>query len=335
DTEPEQKVHNDDHYDVFAIECQHPEQFESVHKKYLIEQDAHNVIIESVDMNYDNEQIDQNDEDADLAKERELLASLIEKLKCEINETKNRNTFFETSNKVLVAKLKSEIEDFKNKNKSLTEANNKLSKENDLLYADFIKSQAELKRRDIIEYASEMKLECAKVKGDFLSYKMESQKSCNKYTQTISKMKNMLSAHQDTISILSKQKEVQIKLYKTQEDKELEKFIELENKVKLLDNIVYKTGQSVQTMNMLNNKCRTSFAKPEFLNKAKRANPLLYDIGCYNDNLALMLAPESDEVIRLEKESRSKLSDLIKPFDYTKLKNLYDLFVPQREKSSE
>nr|GEV65805.1 hypothetical protein [Tanacetum cinerariifolium] len=57
--------------------------------------------------------------------------------------------------------------------------------------------------------------------------------------------------------------------------------------------------------------------------------------GCYNDNLALMLAPESDEVICLGKESRSKLSDLIEPFDYTKLNNLYDLFVPQREKSSE
>nr|GFD34911.1 hypothetical protein [Tanacetum cinerariifolium] len=81
-------VQNDDHYDVFAIECQHPEQSESVHKTYLIEQDAHNVIIESVDMNYDSEQIDQNNEDADLAKERELLASLIEKLKCEIDETK-------------------------------------------------------------------------------------------------------------------------------------------------------------------------------------------------------------------------------------------------------
>nr|GEZ76622.1 hypothetical protein [Tanacetum cinerariifolium] len=88
-------------------------------------------------------------------------------------------------------------------------------------------------------------------------------------------------------------------------------------------------------MNMLNNKCRTSFAKPEFLKKAQRANPRLYDIGCYNDNLALMLAPESDEVIRLEKESRSKLSDLIRPFDYDKLNNLYDLFVPQRENSSE
>nr|GEZ99841.1 hypothetical protein [Tanacetum cinerariifolium] len=69
--------------------------------------------------------------------------------------------------------------------------------------------------------------------------------------------------------------------------------------------------------------------------KVQRANPRLYDIGCYNDNLALMLAPESDEVIRLEKESRSKLSDLIRPFDYEKLNNPYDLFVPQREKSSE
>nr|GFC19093.1 hypothetical protein [Tanacetum cinerariifolium] len=110
------------------------------------------------------QKIDQNDEDADLAEERELLASLIAKLKCEIDESKNRNTFLETSNKVLVEKLKTEIADFKNKNKSLTEANKKLSKENDLMYAEFKKSKAELKRRDSIEYATEMELECAKVK---------------------------------------------------------------------------------------------------------------------------------------------------------------------------
>nr|GEZ84785.1 hypothetical protein [Tanacetum cinerariifolium] len=132
DTEPEQKVQNDDHYDVFAIEYQHPEHSKSVHKTYLIEQDAQNVI--------NDDQIDQNDEDADLAEERELLASLIEKLKCEINESKNRNKFLETSNKVLIDKLKSEIKDFKNKNNSLElsnnqfkEANNKMSEENDLL----------------------------------------------------------------------------------------------------------------------------------------------------------------------------------------------------------
>nr|GEX09716.1 hypothetical protein [Tanacetum cinerariifolium] len=253
DKEPEQKVQNDDHYDVFAIDCQHLEQSESVHNTYLLEQDTQNVSIESEDMNYDSEQIDQNDEDVDLAKERELLASLIVKLKCEIDESKNRNTLLETSNKVLVEKLKSEIAYFKNKNKSLTEANSKLSVENDQLYADYKKSKAELQRRNSVEYASKMELECAKAK------------------------------------------DAQIKLYKTREDKKIEKVIDLENKVKVLDNIVYKTGQSVQTMNMLNNKCRTSFAKPEFLKKAIQANPRLYDIGCYNDNLALILSPESDE----------------------------------------
>nr|GFC32211.1 hypothetical protein [Tanacetum cinerariifolium] len=71
DKEPEQKVQNDDHYDVFAIDSQHTEQSESVHNTYLIEQDAQNVLIKLEDMNYDSEQIDQNDEDVDLAKERD------------------------------------------------------------------------------------------------------------------------------------------------------------------------------------------------------------------------------------------------------------------------
>ncbi|GJY14183.1 retrovirus-related pol polyprotein from transposon TNT 1-94 [Tanacetum coccineum] len=106
---------------------------------------------------------------------------------------------------------------------------------------------------------------------------------------------------------MSQEKEAQIKFYKTRKDKEIKKVIALENKVKAWDDIVYKTGQSVQTMNMLNRNCKTSFVKPEFLKKAQRVNPRLYDIGCYNDNLALMLATKSDETIRLAQESRSKL----------------------------
>nr|GFB00624.1 hypothetical protein [Tanacetum cinerariifolium] len=126
--------------------------------------DAQTVLIESEDMNYDSEQIEQNDEDVDLAKERKLLASLITKLKCEIDERKNRNTFLETSNKVLVEKLKNEIADFKNKNKSLTEANNKLSEVNAHLYADYKKSKDELKHRNTVEYATEIELVCAKLR---------------------------------------------------------------------------------------------------------------------------------------------------------------------------
>nr|GEX63251.1 retrovirus-related Pol polyprotein from transposon TNT 1-94 [Tanacetum cinerariifolium] len=201
DIEPLQKVQNDDHYNVFAVESDHPEQSESVNDTYPIEQDKHNVIIDSFDMSYDREQIDQNDNDDDLANESDLLASLIKRLKCEIDDSKNRNKFLETSNKVLVDKLKA--------------------------------------------------------------------------------------------------KEAQIKLYKTREDKELDKVIALENKVKVLDNIVYKIGQSVQIINMLSSKCKTSFAKHEFLKKAQRANPRQYDIGCYNDNHALILAPGSDELVEI------------------------------------
>nr|GEU58922.1 ribonuclease H-like domain-containing protein [Tanacetum cinerariifolium] len=220
DFEPLQKVSNDDHYNVFAIESDYHEQSKYVHDTYLIEQDEHNVINDSLDMSYDSEQIDQDDDD-DLANERELFASLIEKLKCEIDDSKNHNKFLETSNKVLVYKLKGEIEDFKTKHKSLEssnnrfkEANNKLSETNELMYNDLKKFQGELDRRNDVKYASKMEIDCAKDKGDLISYKMESQKSFNTYTQkindlnqTISEMKNELSAHQETISILSQAKE--------------------------------------------------------------------------------------------------------------------------------
>nr|GFD05209.1 hypothetical protein [Tanacetum cinerariifolium] len=66
-------------------------------------------IIDSLDMSYDREQIDQNDDDDNLANERDLLASLIKKLKCEIDDSKNCNKLLETSNKVLVDKLKGNV----------------------------------------------------------------------------------------------------------------------------------------------------------------------------------------------------------------------------------
>nr|GEY41416.1 hypothetical protein [Tanacetum cinerariifolium] len=234
-----QEVSNNDNYNVFAIESEHPEQSKSVHDTYSIEQDEHNVIIDSLDMRYDREQVDQDDDD-DLANERELLASLIEKLKCEIDDSKNRNKFLETSNKDLVDKLKGEIEDFKNKNKSLEssnnhfkEANNELSKTNQLMYKDLKNFQAELDRYHDVKYASK------------------------------------------------------IKFYKTRKDKEIDKVIALENKVKVLDNIVYKTSQSVQTMKMLNRNCKTSFVKPEFLKKAQRANPRLINADLDKFHLCL------------------------------------------------
>nr|GFA66510.1 hypothetical protein [Tanacetum cinerariifolium] len=186
------------------MESVHLEQSKSVHDTYPIEQDAQNVIIDSLDMNYDTEEIDQNDDDNDLAKERELLASLIEKLKCEIDESKNRNKFLETSNKVLIEKLKGEIEDFKNKNKCLEssnnffkEANNRLSETNNLLCVDYKKSEAELARRNSKEYASHMELECAKVRDEVTNLQcdyLELLEKCEGLETELSKSKLMLKS---------------------------------------------------------------------------------------------------------------------------------------------
>ncbi|GKB69110.1 hypothetical protein Tco_0930522 [Tanacetum coccineum] len=67
------------------------------------EQEDTNITIDSIDMSTNEETVDQADDD--LARERDLLASFIEKLKCEINDSKNRNKFLESSNKALVNKL--------------------------------------------------------------------------------------------------------------------------------------------------------------------------------------------------------------------------------------
>ncbi|GJV60119.1 retrovirus-related pol polyprotein from transposon TNT 1-94 [Tanacetum coccineum] len=225
DAEPLHKVqNNNDNYNVFAIENAHPEQPESVNDIYLEEQGDTNITIDSLDMCYDREQDDQDDTD-ELDQERDLLASLIDKLKCEIDDSKNRNKFLESSHKALVDKLKGEIEDFKTKNKSLEssnnhfkEANNELSKTNQLMFKDLKKFQAELDKYHDVNYASKVEIDCAKAKGDLMSYKIEFEKSSNEYTrkindlnQTISDMKKELVAHQETISIMSQEKEAQIK----------------------------------------------------------------------------------------------------------------------------
>ncbi|GJS88560.1 integrase, catalytic region, zinc finger, CCHC-type containing protein [Tanacetum coccineum] len=142
------------------MENEHPEQPESSNDIYLAEQGDTNITIASSDICYDRAQDDQDETD-DLDQERDLLASLIQKLKCEIDDSKNRNKFLESSNKELVDKLKGEIEDFKTKNKSLEssnnhfkEANNELSKTNQLMFKDLKKFQAELDKYNDVNYAS-------------------------------------------------------------------------------------------------------------------------------------------------------------------------------------
>nr|GEX67998.1 reverse transcriptase domain-containing protein [Tanacetum cinerariifolium] len=129
DTKPLQKLQNDDdNYNVFANDREHPEQLEFVNDTYLEEQGDTNITIDSLDMSTNGEMVDQDDDD--LAKN------------------------------ALVDKLKGKIEDFKTKNKNLEssnnhfkEANNKMSKTNQFIFKDLKKFQAGLDRYHDVNYA--------------------------------------------------------------------------------------------------------------------------------------------------------------------------------------
>ncbi|GJS39694.1 hypothetical protein Tco_0564737 [Tanacetum coccineum] len=194
----------DDH-ELEAHYIEHPEQPGSVNNTYLEEQGDTNITIDSLDMCNNGETVDQDEDD--LAKEHDLLSSLIEKLKCDIEDFKTKNKSLESSNN------------------HFKELNNELSKTNQLMFKDLKKFQAKLDRYHDVNYASKVAIDCAKAKGGLMSYTMELKKSFNEYTrkisdlnQTISEMKKELFAHQEIISIMSQEKEAQIKFYKTRED---------------------------------------------------------------------------------------------------------------------
>nr|GEU33343.1 retrovirus-related Pol polyprotein from transposon TNT 1-94 [Tanacetum cinerariifolium] len=136
DTELLQKVqNNDDNYNVFSNDREHLEQPESINDTYMEEQGDTNITTDLLDMSTNGETIDQDDDD-DLARECDLLASLIDKLKCEIDDNKNHNKLLESSNKTLVDKLK-----------------------------DLKKFQVELDRYHDVNYASKVEIDYAKAKA--------------------------------------------------------------------------------------------------------------------------------------------------------------------------
>nr|GEU66777.1 hypothetical protein [Tanacetum cinerariifolium] len=118
--------------------------------------------------------------------------------------------------------------------------------------------------------------------------------------------------------LLWKEKEQFQKDFKISQEKDIDKLIALENQVKFLNEIIYKTNQSLQTIHMRAPnpssyfKGRASFVKPKYLKKAQSKKPCLYNVPYDKDDLANIFAPNYEDTL-LEQESRSKLDkELIK-----------------------
>ncbi|GJZ85467.1 hypothetical protein Tco_0650806 [Tanacetum coccineum] len=119
---------------------------------------------------------------------------------------------------------------------------------------------------------------------------------------------------------------------KVKEEKDIDKMIEMDKQLKFLNEIVYTRNQSIQTIHMLAPKCATyngrlTFANPRYLKKAQSEKPRLYEIPYDTSDPANRFAPDREETMTLDNESRSKLNkDYVKPYDYTKQNSLYEIF---------
>ncbi|GKA96552.1 hypothetical protein Tco_0818647 [Tanacetum coccineum] len=146
---------------------------------------------------------------------------------------------------------------------------------------------------------------------------------------------------------------------KEKENKYIENEIDLEKKIKELDNIICKVGQSAQTVHMLtklqafydNTHKQALGQNPFYLKKAQRIKPTLYDGAVMSKTHVAIPVIDDEETLILEEESRSKMSKKAKdpeviakkishkPIDYEKLNSLTDdfekCFSPQQELSAE
>ncbi|GJX07031.1 retrovirus-related pol polyprotein from transposon TNT 1-94 [Tanacetum coccineum] len=339
DSEPLEQVQYDVGYNVFANETQHSEQPESTSNTCLVEQDDSNVIPDSPDMCDNDIQNDQNAVECD--DERVALANLIANLKLDVDENKKIQKQLKKANTTLAHEL-TECKSI------LAETSRTLGESNSIRDSCLVALQN--KQTEFERYKN---LNDRTVDYEKLEHKLNetlgllAQKDIDikeglklkAYEISVVKEKHDELVKQSLLTKshyegLVKEKTKVITDLKLKEEKDIDKMISMEKQLKFLNEIVYKRSQSIQTIHMLAPKCptfngRPTFANPMYLKKAQYEKPCLYEIPHDQSDPANRLVPDREETLTLEIESRSKLNkDLVKPYDYTKLNSLYEIFKP-------
>ncbi|GJW81422.1 hypothetical protein Tco_0145397 [Tanacetum coccineum] len=228
--------------------------------------------------------------------------------------------------------------------------------------------EAENQQRLNIEFKKQKELpqkelETCKERVKTLEFKST---QCSKYKETCDDLECEIRTDKDTIEKILKEKdksernffksenekviiqhETQLakKAFKARENNYLEDIVDLEDKLSSHDRIVYKMGQSIQTIHMLGkrpNKVYDPFLKaglgyqnPERLKKAIAAQPKMYDGERLHITKLIIDSHDSEETLKDAEESRLKIKNKMIQLNYAKSNALYETFVPQKEFSDE
>ncbi|GJT57112.1 hypothetical protein Tco_0992166 [Tanacetum coccineum] len=137
------------------------------------------------------------------------------------------------------------------------------------------------------------------------------------YQKEIQTLKLQLSANIVSNKVLNNQMDILKQEFYEKQDKYIEEIVDLEKKKKALDNIVYKTGQTVKTMHMLtkpqvfydeSHKIALGYQNPLYMTHAQRKQPSLYYGHTIVRKHDALFVINTEETLKLAKESKLKMN---------------------------
>ncbi|GJT94627.1 hypothetical protein Tco_1090145 [Tanacetum coccineum] len=177
---------------------------------------------------------------------------------------------------------------------------------------------------------------------------LSSGKQITTLNDEIANLNNQLSKERSTVSLLQEEKKKLKSDFKIHEDELLDKQIDLEKKIKELDNILVKQCQSIQTMHMLTakqdsfyhteQKMALGYPNPHYLKQAQQKQQSLYNGRILLEKHDPPVVYDSKKTLQLAQESHLKMKQLnkeIKLANYAKINKLSKVFVSQKAKSRE
>nr|GEU47446.1 retrovirus-related Pol polyprotein from transposon TNT 1-94 [Tanacetum cinerariifolium] len=261
---------DNDIFNMFTQEEQYTELLEPIPESHQVPQNDNNVISEVTSILQSGETVEQHP--ANVEETRVLYDSLYHNLAIEVEKVYTVNCKLKETN----AELTTELARFKNQEKCFEISQEKYDKLERCYQKSIYQEQCLSKKINALHLSS----------GKQILTLNEESLDLNK----------QLLKEKSTVSFLLEEKKKLKSDFKIREDELLDKQIQLEKRIKELDNILVKTGQSIQTIHMLSPKPDSPNRKwlwvikiLLFSGKLRRNNIVCMMEKCYLKSMILLL----------------------------------------------
>nr|GEW65127.1 hypothetical protein [Tanacetum cinerariifolium] len=306
-------------FNMFTQEGKYPELLEPIPEPHQIPQNDNNVIFEVTSMEQSGGTVEQHP--TNVEETRALYDSLYQNLAIEVEKVNSINRKLKETN----TDLTTELVRFKNQEKCFEISQEKYDKLERCYQQSLYQEQCFSKKINALHLSTE--------------------KQIMTLNEQISDLNKQLLKEKSNVSFFLEEKKKLTSDFKTRKVELLDKLIQLEKKIKELNNILFKTGQSIHMLSSkpdsfyhTEQKMALGYQNTFYLKQAQKKQQSLYDGKVLLEKHDPPVVHDSEETLQLAQESRKKMKQLnkeIKPSNYTKINHLSGIFVSQSTKSRE